>query len=573
MSYQTWFERRPELLNQEIESFKENDLNFTLDLQARDENRSIQFNGKVIVNEEKIELELIYPSEFPAQPIIVRANEKKLYRHQNPFEKNLCIIPHNQDGWDSSMTGAYLVKQAILLLEDIEKGEAAVAANEVDSPEPWSNYIIFENAPLLITEDLPDSIQDVGSFTISRYAGQVFWDDNQGVFRNDHFVLEKLNQLGESIPLEETLPFQRREMMVGNKINGNWFHLVTPPNFNLYDPKTLTEELEKHLGNRKEIFQLKSQLTQFRINIAKSKKGKEVLPPHFALIFDEENYERNKYRKAFIWGVYDFKSNSFRYSKPQYITKEEHFRRIPDLASLDSKKVLIAGLGSLGSAVAVELGKCGVGSFVLIDKDAFEVGNVVRHIGTFEFVGMAKTKVVEEQILSHYPFSQIEKLNYNIGTDVEIMEQVYNKVSDVDLVINLTAEQSVIKIFNRLSLELNVPVIHGWISNGAWGGRILRTIPGQTGCYLCQEENEAIEVSSAPVNEIYPRGCGFPTFTGASFDIYEVAAQTVRIAVNTLLNNKVEYDHIIIQNYPYPKVEVFPHKKDSQCPLCGDKSI
>jgi molybdopterin/thiamine biosynthesis adenylyltransferase len=568
MSYQAWFERRPELLEQEIDSFRENDLNFNLDYSIKDNLRSIVFKGKVMVGREEVELELIYPSEFPAQPIVVKATEKNIFRHQNPFEKNLCVIPHNQEGWNSSLTGAYMVNQAMRLLEDIEKGEKAIAANEVDSPEPWSNYIKFEHTPLFVTEDLSNSLGDAGAYTISRYAGQLFWDEKNGVYRKDHYVLEELKQLGDTFPLRESLPFQKRELLV-EKVSGMWFHLSAPPNFNLYDPKTVTEELEEQLGSKKEINQLKSQLNQYRLFKAKAKKGKEVFPPHFAFIFDEENYERNKYRKAFIWGVYDFKSNGFRYSEPQYITKEEHFRRIPDLTPLDSKKVLIAGLGSLGSAVAIELGKSGVGTFVLMDKDALGIGNLARHSGTLDFVGMGKTTVLKEQILSHYPFAQIEKLDYLIGNEVKIMEEIYQKVSEVDLVINLTAEHSVIKIFNRLCLDLNVPVIHGWISNGAWGGRVLRTIPRQTGCYSCLEDIE-IEVSSAPTDEIYPRGCGFPTFAGASYDIYEVATQTVRMATNTLLGRKLDYDQIIVQNYPFPKIEMISHKRDLDCPLCGD---
>lgn len=525
------------------------------------------------MNGEEVELELVYPSEFPTQRIVIKANEKNLFRHQNPFEKNLCVIPHEQYGWDSSMTGAFMVKQAIRLLEDVEKGSEAVEENEVESPEPWSNYIKFEYLPLFITEHLPGSLGQTGTFTITRYFGHYYENREQITLQEHHYVLEELRQLGEQIELPKTLPFQQKEKFVKQE-SGMWFHLTQAPSINLYEPKTVLEELFRAFGeNNKEVAQLKSQISKYKLlQASKNNKGKDQFPPHFAFIFDEENYERNQYRKAFIWGVYDYKRNRIMFSKPQYITKDEYFRRIPELTSLDNKKVLVAGLGSLGSAVAIELGKSGVGSFILMDKDMMDVGNLVRHTGTLDYVGMRKTKLLEEQILSHYPFAQIEKLDYFIGHDVDVMEQIYQKVSEVDLVINLTAEESVIRIFNRLSVELDKSVVHAWISNGAWGGRVLRTIPMQTGCYLCEGEQDDIKIASSPIEEIYPRGCGFPTFAGASFDIYEIATQTVRMAVNTLLGRELDYDHIIVQNYPFPKVDVLPHKRDSDCPLCGDKT-
>jgi hypothetical protein len=48
---------------------------------------------------------------------------------------------------------------------------------------------------------------------------------------------------------------------------------------------------------------------------------------------------------------------------------------------LKDKTVLCIGLGTGGAHVAVELAKCGVGRFLLVDRDRLSVGNVVRHPG------------------------------------------------------------------------------------------------------------------------------------------------------------------------------------------------
>ncbi|MFZ3590354.1 HesA/MoeB/ThiF family protein [Bacillus sp. DJP31] len=571
MSYIPWFERRPDLLEQEIRAFRENGLEFELDDIAKEDLRTIIFRGVVIfLNEEEVEFELVYPSEFPAIRIIVKVNNISIDRHQNPFEKNLCVIPHDQTGWESWMTGAYMVNQAIRLLQDTNTGEEQVATNEVDSPEPWSNYIQFRWRPLLIPQHLPDNLKEIGTYTISGYIGHFYeYKDVKNPLIQHHYVLEVINQLGETIELEK--PFSFQENQKNTTIEGVWFHLPKPPSFNLYDTKEVIDKLNEVMGEKMEIAELHSRIVRFRK--MKPKERKKYFPPNFSFIFDEENYERNQYRKAFIWGVYDFDNHCFHFSSPQYITKDEHFRRIPELTSLDNKKVLITGLGSLGSAVAIELGKSGVGSFVLVDKDVLEVGNLVRHTGTMEYVGMSKTKLLEQQILSHYPFTNIELINQIIGYEVEKMDELFDKVNDVDMVINLTAEESVIKILNRLCLESKTPVIHAWISNGAWGGRVIRTLPYETGCYYCYLASENMDIASSPESEIYPRGCGFPTFSGASFDIYEVATHTARMTIGTLLKKSIDYDHIVVNHYPQPNVEVYKIKRISGCPLCGDNTL
>lgn len=567
MEYKPWFERKPFLLNEEIAELNSCGFSFIVVEYLREHARKIVLKGTIPIDNDSIELELEYPSEFPYFPIVVKAKDQVLSRHQNPFEKNLCVIPHDQEGWDSTMTGADMVKQAIRLLEDSRKGQEALAANEVDSPEPWSNFLPFTQTPLFLSENIPQDVNEVGTYLISGYDGHKMEVTGKvGVLPHFYYVLEEINEGSFKSAIKNHYPFQQNQARV--KFTGYCFCLPTPPSYDIQDPHIVLEHLENLYSNKTEVLNLKRQLHQYRK--LKPIVRKKTTPPQFALIFEEENYERNNFRKAFIWGIYNHEEKRFLYSNTQYLNKEEHYRRIPDLSQLDSKKVFIAGLGSLGSAVAIELGKSGVGSFVLADRDSLEVGNLVRHTGTMDYIGMRKSKVLEEQILAHYPFAKVERVDGFIGYDVDIMNTIYERVNSVDLIINLSAEDSVIYTFNRLSLELHIPVIHAWISNGAWGGRVIRTLPGKTGCYHCFLAKETVELSSSPEGEIYPRGCGFPTFAGASFDIYTVATQTARLAVQTLLGHELKYDQIIVQNYPEPKIKLEKNSRNPECMFCGD---
>lgn len=73
---------------------------------------------------------------------------------------------------------------------------------------------------------------------------------------------------------------------------------------------------------------------------------------------------------------------------------------------LDKCAVLI-GVGSVGSFVAMELARSGVGKFVLIDTDTLEVHNICRHQCGFDDLGRYKVDAVRDKILNINPNAEV----------------------------------------------------------------------------------------------------------------------------------------------------------------------
>lgn len=71
----------------------------------------------------------------------------------------------------------------------------------------------------------------------------------------------------------------------------------------------------------------------------------------------------------------------------------EHIRSVLSGASIG-----IAGLGGLGSNVAVALARAGIGHLVLVDFDSVEESNLNRQAYTLDQVGMAKTEALAQNI-------------------------------------------------------------------------------------------------------------------------------------------------------------------------------
>ena len=71
------------------------------------------------------------------------------------------------------------------------------------------------------------------------------------------------------------------------------------------------------------------------------------------------------------------------------------------------KGAIIIGCGSVGSLVALELARAGVGRFFLIDMDIMGYHNICRHQCGVQDVGKYKTTAVKERILQINPTAQV----------------------------------------------------------------------------------------------------------------------------------------------------------------------
>ena len=101
-----------------------------------------------------------------------------------------------------------------------------------------------------------------------------------------------------------------------------------------------------------------------------------------------------------------------------YLTQEElhaalverHGAAIQD--KLDRAAVGIAGLGGLGSNIAVHLARLGVGRLVLVDFDVVDITNLNRQHYTMKDIGIPKTLALQEQLEAINPY-----LNYETYTE------------------------------------------------------------------------------------------------------------------------------------------------------------
>ena len=86
-----------------------------------------------------------------------------------------------------------------------------------------------------------------------------------------------------------------------------------------------------------------------------------------------------------------------------------------DRKSLQEKTVLIVGLGSVGSVIACDLARSGIGKFVIADHERLEWGNVVRHAAGLSDVGRLKSRIVADLIKDRNPRAEVSEISVRVS--------------------------------------------------------------------------------------------------------------------------------------------------------------
>jgi len=223
---------------------------------------------------------------------------------------------------------------------------------------------------------------------------------------------------------------------------------------------------------------------------------------------------------------------------------------------LADKSVLFIGLGTGGAHAALELAKCGVGRFALVDRDRLSVGNVVRHPGGISQVGRYKVNVVRDLIHEKNPDAKVSTHPFDLSYANK--EELKHLVTEADLVICGTDNRASKLLVNQLCIEANVPAVYGGAFRRAYGGRVLRVRPKTSPCYQCivsamPEEESNVEVSSASdAADIAYSDQPVAVEPGLSLDVLPIANMVAKLALSELLIGKPTTLRVLDRDYDAP---------------------
>jgi adenylyltransferase/sulfurtransferase len=148
---------------------------------------------------------------------------------------------------------------------------------------------------------------------------------------------------------------------------------------------------------------------------------------------------------------------------------------------LNNSRVLLLGLGGLGSPVALYLAASGVGNLVLVDDDEVDLSNLQRQIiHTSDDIGLAKVSSAAASAVALNPHVALECISHRLDAD-----ELAVQVSQADIVIDATDNLASRIEVNRACVNAKKPLVSG--AAIAWEGQIsvfdsrLEAAP----CYQC----------------------------------------------------------------------------------------
>lgn len=142
-------------------------------------------------------------------------------------------------------------------------------------------------------------------------------------------------------------------------------------------------------------------------------------------------------------------------------------------------KVLVVGVGGLGSPVSLYLAAAGVGSLGLLDFDKVDESNLQRQvIFSTPDVGKKKVEAAKDRIQKLNPYVEVKTHDTQINS-----ENALNIIRDYEIVVDATDNFPTRYLLNDACVLLGKPLIYGSIFR--FDGQVSVFYPRRGPCYRC----------------------------------------------------------------------------------------
>ncbi|GEJ56047.1 ThiF family adenylyltransferase [Anaeromyxobacter diazotrophicus] len=204
-------------------------------------------------------------------------------------------------------------------------------------------------------------------------------------------------------------------------------------------------------------------------------------------------------------------------------------------AELRGRCALVAGLGSVGSYLAEQLVRAGVGAVALVDPEAVEPENLSRTCYEAADVGAPKVEALARRLLRVAPALRCEAR----ATAVEDLSplELDALVGGADVVLAATDDPAAQRALDRFAYARGRPALFVGLYAGARGGEVIVTVPERTACYLCATRTRhQAERAAGAVARPVDYGTGrLQGEVALAADIQHVASAGVKLALSLLL--------------------------------------
>lgn len=223
---------------------------------------------------------------------------------------------------------------------------------------------------------------------------------------------------------------------------------------------------------------------------------------------------------------------------------------------LAKSSVLLVGCGALGTVIANNLIRAGIGYMKVVDRDYVELDNLQRQmLFDEEDVEKGMPKAVAA-------VDKLHKINSSVKIEAEVKDvnqkNIEELIKDVDIVLDATDNFEIRLLINDACFKHNIPWIYGAAISSY--GMTMNIIPKMTACFRCI-------ISSLPA----PGSVDTCDTVGVLNAITSlIASLESNEAIKILLGDRDVNRELLVIDLRDNSFDKIPVKKRGDCPLCRD---
>lgn len=219
-------------------------------------------------------------------------------------------------------------------------------------------------------------------------------------------------------------------------------------------------------------------------------------------------------------------------------------------------KVLVLGLGGLGSPVAMYLAAAGVGNLVLADFDSVDLSNLQRQIvHTQARIGVNKAESAAQTLRALNPEVHIECITQLLDAD-----SLDALVAAMTLVVDCTDNFATRFALNAACAKAKVPLVSGAAIRLEGQVAVFDFRQQDAPCYRCLYEESEEDLTCAANGVLAP-------LVGVVGSMQALEAIKLIVSFGTSLAGK-----LLVFDARYSQWRELRLSRDPQCPVCANSS-
>lgn len=406
------------------------------------------------------EVRMLYPELFPGAPPIVRPVDSSARWSGHQYGDGTLCLEWGPDTWHPGVSGADMLKSTFRLLEienplGGDQHQVAPSRHHLSvGQEARTRY-----GRCYVSKQLADYLASVPLHSYGRVDFVIRWQSNSVL------LLPRMIEV-PGLPIwSDTCAPEKIYSPNGSIVAGRGLLI-----------KTDTVGAGTSIGTTRE---LEETLNAAGYSVSLDAEREACATPSKQTQFGVLIVDREDHPCLFAW-LNDDKCTPVPLAS--VVSAADTAGRIPeDLYGLAAKSVGVVGLGSVGSKIALSLGRAGVSSFFLVDDDVFLPENVCRHDLDWRNVGEHKVDALAERLAYVCPGLKIEvsRLNLSGQESNNLLSATLARLARSDLVIDATADPRVFGLTAAVASQYGLPLVWGEVSAGGIGGMIARSRVGR----------------------------------------------------------------------------------------------